>query len=61
MLEGEERVVVGLGARSPAPVELGVHAADRPEQQARLVDQVGAEVQEQSAALGGVAELAPAT
>lgn len=58
MLEGDEDVVVDLGALPPAS-QLGVHRDRRPEKKDGLVDHVTAEVGEQAASLGPVAALAP--
>src|SRR5213078_2127595 len=59
VLEGEEDVVLHLGTRT-ARVQLGVHPPGVAEQEARLVHEVRAQVEQQSASLCGVAELAPA-
>ncbi len=60
MGEGEEHVVVHLGA-GPAAVDLGVHLLDRSEQHERLIDQVAPEVVQHPAGLLAVAALAPGT
>jgi hypothetical protein len=54
-----EGVVVGLCSRTDA-VQLGVDLGHRSEQGQRLVDQMAAQVIEQPAGLGRVAELPPA-
>ncbi len=59
MGEGDEGVVVGLRAR-PADIGLGVYGDDRAEERQRLVDEMAAEVVEQSADLQRVTGLAPA-
>jgi hypothetical protein len=59
VLEGEEVVVVHLGALA-SDVELGIDLPHRPEELQRLVDKVAAEVEQQAAALLGARALAPA-
>src|SRR5215208_5763405 len=57
VLEGEEDVVIG---RAAAPeVDLAVDARDRSEQGQGLVDQMGAEVEQHSAALAWSGGLSP--
>ena len=55
----DEGVVVGFGAGTPN-VDLGVNPRGRAEEAERLVDEVTAEVVEQSAGLLYVARFAPA-
>ena len=59
MLEGEEVVVVHLGALA-SEVELRIDLPHRPEELERLVDKVAAEVEQQAAALLSVRAFAPA-
>ena len=59
MLEREEHVVLHLRAR-PAGVDLGIDPQRMAEQLAGLIHEVGAEVEQEPAAVGLRRQLAPA-
>jgi hypothetical protein len=60
MRQGDEGIIIDFD-RWPAPIQLGVNVTGWAEEDQRLVDEMAAEIVQESAGLLGCAKLAPAT